>query len=845
MPQVTVYPNAPDPTHDISLASDAETIGLIYAQGPRFMQEIPISEPSKPFLIQQEDWTGGRGRLRYQDDPTGYFDAQNIWTMTDGSMFPVPQFRFAKGIRSCDSDLPSAALGLRWMSLIGNRRYISRSWTASASYSADKAFLWVRRIGKPGTLTLEVCANSGGDPGTVQKTVTKGNTEIGNTGDLTPPSTFLEFDWTTTQSLTSGTTYHLKAYGASTDDRTNHWEVGVDTSGTASKTSSDGSSWSTASFGMYFRVVDADINRKWHFFQITSALYAVSQRDDSGNSEIFINGDVFNPTSATSTVITDTSSGVSAGWTTDMWDGARIRIFDGPGDGQNREIASNTSTAITVSPALGTTPTTASKMIVYDTDRWQEITGHGLGKVVNRPAVANGVVFFPQGTGVTARRMKFDSTQANQHNFLAEATATKVDHFFAHTDAVGTKLYVGYNSTSKVTDAALPAAWATNLTLSTKNLKNVGSSDYPITNFYSSDGLYIVKPDGLFRMEGNLPKKVRMGFEDAVDTSNGAAVSVSTNGVWIGWNHSVVKIIGNTGTDYMNYRQGYMGMPDDRQGYCSNILSVLGWTFFVYDGGSSKRSSILAWNGRGWMELFRGWKAGVRIRSLFWQDNQEVRPRLWFDIDGDIAYIQFPLRCANPLLDESLAYQHDAHLITQTMDAKAGTLHKLFHSITVVKKNTNGVVSVDFQKNDEVGTGTWHNLGDMKLLDKKEFLADIGEAHKIRFRLRLESTSAVSPAIVEAYSIGGWITNPVKYQWVANFSVGTNQSTITGDDDFSPDDIVKFLKDAHENCSKIRMRSLKTSMDDKVVVLSAPVVVTDSITDEGWNGYVSVAMREA
>jgi hypothetical protein len=60
--------------------------------------------------------------------------------------------------------------------------------------------------------------------------------------------------------------------------------------------------------------------------------------------------------SATSTTLADST----ATWSSDQWAGREVRVLSGPGAGQFRTVTSNTGTALTVSPAWTTAPTSTS-----------------------------------------------------------------------------------------------------------------------------------------------------------------------------------------------------------------------------------------------------------------------------------------------------------------------------------------------------------------------------------------------------------------------------------------------------------------------------------------------------
>lgn len=67
-------------------------------------------------------------------------------------------------------------------------------------------------------------------------------------------------------------------------------------------------------------------------------------------------------TAGAATTLTDTAKA----WTTNEWAGYEVAVYDGTGAGQYRTIASNTATALTVSVAWATNPSTDSKYKIKD-----------------------------------------------------------------------------------------------------------------------------------------------------------------------------------------------------------------------------------------------------------------------------------------------------------------------------------------------------------------------------------------------------------------------------------------------------------------------------------------------
>ena len=223
---------------------------------------------------EQRDWRGGMGNEYFGDDPSAFFTG-SCYSLAKGHLLPPLYWQYGTGYRTVYSNLTA---NKSWRSLIGSLKYITVAVTTGA-ITADACWVWIRRRGNPSDLTLELCSDSGGNPNTVLKTVTVSTSTI--TDVL---SVFYKFDWTGTQSLSGATTYHIKLYGGSTSDAANHWDIAVDTATSLSKTSSDGSSWTAASFSTQIRVVDADIARRWFLYGDGTNFYAVSKRD-TGNSD--------------------------------------------------------------------------------------------------------------------------------------------------------------------------------------------------------------------------------------------------------------------------------------------------------------------------------------------------------------------------------------------------------------------------------------------------------------------------------------------------------------------------------------------------------------------------------
>lgn len=278
----------------VSLSDGVEEWGINPDGGIKGIQEIPqtpsnlmVNSAGKRYgdgdptfsHIEQSSWSGGRAQDDFEDN-TRYYSGQNLWSVTSGRLLNGLQWKMpGTDHRNYEKHLPG---NVAWKALRSDTRYIATKFTASASYDADKVYLWVRRVGNPGTLRVDLYSDSGGDPDSSLKYTTK------TTSDITDiVSVFQVFDWTSTQALTSGTDYHIVISGASSDDANNHWQVGVDTSGTSSSKSSDASSWTSENYTAYYYLVDADSTQRWHWFVLNDTeLYAANQ-PSTGDSELY------------------------------------------------------------------------------------------------------------------------------------------------------------------------------------------------------------------------------------------------------------------------------------------------------------------------------------------------------------------------------------------------------------------------------------------------------------------------------------------------------------------------------------------------------------------------------
>ncbi|MCK4818967.1 hypothetical protein KA005_24555, partial [bacterium] len=283
------------------------------------------------FAIAQDDFTGGRGNEDFEADTSRYHDGYRIDTSTESGVVLGGMEAYATGVGfDVDQKLCSNSDGgsFEWNDLYDAMEYISVSFVASASYTTYECEVWIKRVGSPGSITVELWSDSASKPNAMLATKTLTAASI--TTDVI--SVFENFVWTgagSNEDVTATTTYWVVIKSAGSDTATNHWKVGSDGDNSDGLKSVDGSTWVALNYAPYFRVTEVKTDQPCIFFDYKSATYFVTQPITGGNSELYINGDrgAADSNSGNKNFLNDSSKS----WTTNEWIGAKALITKGPG----------------------------------------------------------------------------------------------------------------------------------------------------------------------------------------------------------------------------------------------------------------------------------------------------------------------------------------------------------------------------------------------------------------------------------------------------------------------------------------------------------------------------------
>ena len=854
-----VFPGSEDATHEIVLSSRGRKFGLKLLNGVSSVHIIPPQRQPPPTKLEQNTWQGGKGAEVWLPNAGNFYNSLNAWTSTPNKLHPAPLFRWAEGFRDVEHNMPTASDTHKWVPLYAgsgsdpNRRYLSVSFTASASSNRERCFLIIRRKGAPtGNVTVEWCADSSGSPGTAQKTVTKA---IADFPDII--SYYMEFKPSSVLAVTSATVYHIKVYGATNDTSNNCWEVLCDNAA-AGKNSSDNSSWSATTYSPYFRITDEDIEQRIYFFPFSGTWYAVTSRGDRANSKLYIIGNRGRATAGTSTTLTDSGAGQYGGtWTTNMWANYKIGIIRGTGQGQTpRTILSNTGTVITVS-AWTITPDATSEYIIYGGPQVKEITGHGLGWVSSKPVYTNGIVYFPQSDTVDIRIMQLNYANANDHGFDAENTNLNRAWFLAaaYDSSLGPVMVRANQAATAGTPAGkaisiaraptapsgTPVPFGTDLTFQTSVL--IGENTYRITGLYvHSNQIYVAKEDLLFNVSGNIPVGTDYGASGCPSIRNGLAACTGADGqFYIAAEHDVFLISG--GNAYpLNLP---FNLPSTQAGYVFDLVSQKGWLFAAVHAGTGSSSIMrMTLQDRSWHEQVRSFASSRYIRSLAWLSLEESRSQLWYECAGELLYQEMPLFGVRPSQDTGMAYQHEGVVELPTIDL-LNTNPKYFSFFALDSKNladsdTSAVygreIALDYQLNNNIGAASanWIHGGSFGISPQDKVMIGKGSQMKIRPRLRIENNDPDNPPIVENLSLSLFS----RTETFNSFLLDVNAA---GEDEMSGEELYEGLVDMLTKAEVVNVESVFDFLHNKQMLISVqPNANITSLDEEGWNGVLQV-----
>ncbi len=251
--------------------------------------------------------------------------------------------------------------------------------------------------------------------------------------------------------------------------------------------------------------------------------------------------------------------------------------------------------------------------------------------------------------------------------------------------------------------------------------------------------------------------------ELAESTSNFAAATNDVN-LWFSLNRLVEQYYSRNLQDTGPNKDA--GLPSNRRGRPSFLLSFPGRVYLGLDGDTTNYSSILVWKTNGWHEVYRSAVVGQRIRAAMHQPIPgSDTGKLWFLDGADLKWIPVSL---NPLNDSDYYYTYESALETGWVTANMRALLKIFNIMNVFLDNasTDGsaerFIAIDYKVDDDTA---WTEVdGECVSPQTSLELASTPEtAYRIKFRFRFYTNDASLSPIMSAWALEAFGVDDTKY----------------------------------------------------------------------------------
>ena len=868
---VSVDPDNRRNSHHVKLSKSGTDVGLVLTnlrgeEDP--FQIYPEPNPRMPLRTSsgeteygdinphltgfaQKSFSAGRGYRDFDEQRAGYADAHQADTTKEGTALPTGQYFYANPatIRNWDGNWVRHDSGaeVQWGTAscgTWSNFELATKFKASATYNV--AFLEVGIAAfTTGTIVVRLRDDNAGSPGTIQASANISPSDLDDNRFITHIRKAV-----TPYEITSGVDYWVSVYLPGDGSVFHANEI----TGVTSKASVEGGAWGSNNNDLMFRVTDADKPFKALFQDFKSCLYTVLSYFDNSAPMVFANGyqGVALATS-TSTQIDVTGTPFVA----DEHIGAICVIWGGTGSDQYRpwrKIMDNTTSALLFTgDAWDITPDITSVISIISSEKFVEVTGHGLTTAPRDFLSTHQLMYIAMGSAVNMKQLRRYNNAGTYTDAWRDESTHKADLLFPITSAGYTEIWKALRSdvvieAAKATGDA-GTGWTQYLVFNTPSDTYIGSTDTKINSlgvYGDTPHLWVFKEDIPYEIVNDKPYEFRSAQMKAMrDWRNGKANIQHDRNLYFGFREGCERWSESGDLLHMGPDvRGPEGMPNDRRGYFSSFVGYGGLVIGAYDGGDNNYSSILAWNGEGWHELFRApWK-GARILSIKTQSGEgSAVDRLWFSCGSDVMCIPIS---ENPEQHSDETYNFYPFTWAETIEN--GWIYynireeeKYFDSIKMIVRENNAAAStsvkIEYKIDDDT---TWTELDWLAGidLDNNKNLSSTntltGRRIKLRFVLRNYNNRYPTQWL-------GWVLNlsfslDQKYIYRVRFRIKDNDVDLNqiADDYDSGLDKLSQLKTWANEKSPIKINSYDPSFDDVYGLIDYPSLRTVAvIKDEG------------
>lgn len=291
----------------------------------------------------------------------------------------------------------------------------------------------------------------------------------------------------------------------------------------------------------------------------------------------------------------------------------------------------------------------------------------------------------------------------------------------------------------------------------------------------------------IYEMQGqNDDQLVPLGLDELQTLSGENTGKASTTQglyLWFSLGRDYIERYYNHQVDDMGYNRDE-GLPTGRRGAPAKMLAWTDNIIVAVDAGDGNTSSVMLYNGRGWHELYRAPKYGIRIRDIAVQVVPDRPDRLWINLGDEAIYV--PLS-TNPLTESRYYHKHFGYLETAMITGGMQDVIKYIHSLKLATEYlTPGyyTIQADYKlagENDwtpiegEIDTSPYDELAISEDYDKT--------TRWLNIRYRLYSRSINTTPVIYGSVLQTMMFSQVKHVYSLTFRLKDKDVDLLGDRD--------------------------------------------------------------
>jgi hypothetical protein len=303
------------------------------------------------------------------------------------------------------------------------------------------------------------------------------------------------------------------------------------------------------------------------------------------------------------------------------------------------------------------------------------------------------------------------------------------------------------------------------------------------------------------------------------------------------------------------------GLPANRRGPISSMLSYPGRIYVTVDAGTSGYGSLLENNGSAsYGEIYRA-PLGERLYAMAFQVVPGDKPdKLWLRQGGDFVCLPFPSEGFDPYQDPNFEFVHEGALQMSGTYAGLQDAWKYWHSLKVhldglavdINDNPLDWLEADYRLDGETD---WHEMPDNFLtmpVSEVEFSdpdnANLGaSAKRIDIRIRFYSINVANTPRLKALIIEAVTVSSPKFAYIVPALISVKNLRDEDDNAMPTWTRVRQLDEWSGTARPLKMRCTNPLFDDVMVFLQ-PVPVRPLASAQLTNEHdyvVTIAIQEA